>query len=329
MLREKSSLRTNMGRFLKITYATLLTLLSVSCVDSSVNNETPHTRAGDDARRLFFSERFVAVDVTYDRRLLARVEPYNPKNPVYVFPIFVHDLQTGQKKVVTERAYYPVFSPDGEWIAYQKAVGYGDLWLVKSDGSSDRPLVEFPGMETPTSWSPDGKKILFHTSPLDDEIWYYDLEENAPYLVFDGGVTFPHITLSPVWAPSSDELYFCREFTKGAAISRINVNGNGLVDIWRYDPTVYAVDIKPALPYYDRLLLTVTETANNQGEIEKRVAVWSFGLKERDFVQLTYNENPPRIRDAALRLCPGNVLVFASDYLDENDKTGLYVIKTP
>jgi len=146
-----------MARYLKIIYAALLAALTVSCDDSSLNSEGPHTLPGDDGRRLFFSERFVDVDVTYDRRLFARVEPYNPENPVYFFPLFVHDLQTGQKEVVTERACYPVFSPDGEWIAYQKLVGYGDLWLVKANGSSDRPLVEFAGMETPTAWSPDGK----------------------------------------------------------------------------------------------------------------------------------------------------------------------------
>jgi hypothetical protein len=318
-----------MVRYPTIIYTAILAAQTLSCGDPSVNGEAPHALAGDDGRGLFFSERNVGVDVTNDRRLLARVEPYNPKNPVYIFPLFVHDLQTGQKKVVTERASYPVFSPDGEWIAYQKLVGYGDLWLVKSDGSSDRPLVEFPGMETPTSWSTDGKRILFHTSTLGDEIWYYDLEENKPYQVFDGGVTFPRINLSPIWALSNEEVYFCREYAEGAAISRINVNGTGLVDIWRYDPASYAVDIKTALPYYDHLLLTVTETVDNQGEIEKRVAVWSFALKERDFVQLTYNENPPRIRDAAIRLCADNVLVFSADYLDENDKTGLYLIKIP
>ena len=314
----------------KISCLILITAaLFLACGDDVCQDDSPHTLPGDDGRGLFFSDRFIYIDVTDDRRLLARVEPYNPKNPVYLFPLFVHDLRTGQKKVVTERAYYPVFSPDGEWIAYQKAVGYGDLWLVKSDGSSNYPLVQFPGMETPTSWSPDGKKILFHTSPLDDEIWYYDLEAGRPFFVFDGGNRFPDISLSPVWAASGDEIFFCRETATGAVISRINADGTGLVEIWPYDRHSYEVEIKAAFPYRDRLLLTVTETADNQGEIEKRVAVWSFGLKERDFVQLTYNENPPRIRDAAVRLCPDDVLVFASHHLDENDKTGLYVIKTP
>lgn len=313
----------------KISCLILITAALFLACDDVSQDDSPHTLPGDDGRGLFFSERFVAVDVTYDRRLLARVEPYYPKNPVYLFPIFVHDLRTGQKKVVTERASCPVFSPDGEWIAYQKLVGYGDLWLVKSDGSSDYPLVQFPGMETPTSWSPDGKKILFDTSPLDDEIWYYDLEAGAPFFVFKDTTPHGNIILSPVWAASGEEIFFCRETATGAVISRINADGTGLVDIWPYDRASHEVELKAAFPYRDRLLLTFTETADNQGKIEKRVAVWSFRLKERDFVQLTYNENPPRIRDAAIRLCPDNVLVFASRHLDENDKTGLYIIKTP
>ena len=172
----------------KISCLILITAaLFLACGDDAKQDSQPHVLPGDDGRGLFFSDSFLNIDVTYDRRLLARVEPYNPKNPVYVFPILVHDLEKGEKKVVTEKASYPILSPDGEWIAYQKLVGYGDLWLVKSDGSSDYPLVQFPGMETPTSWSPDGKKILFHTSPLDDEIWYYDLEAGRPFFVFDGG----------------------------------------------------------------------------------------------------------------------------------------------
>jgi hypothetical protein len=312
------------GRSVAIAAALLL-----ACGGGVNQDSLPHTLAGGDGRRLFFSDNLLDIDVTYDRRLLARVEPYNPKNPVYVFPIFVHDLRTGQKKVVTERAYYPVFSPDGEWIAYQKAVGYGDLWLVKSDGSSDRPLVEFPGMETPTSWSPDGKKILFDTSPLDDEIWYYDLEEAKPFFVFKDTTPHGNIVLSPVWAASGDEIFFCRETATGAVISRINADGTGLVDIWPYDRASHEVGLKAAFPYRDRLLLTVSEKLESGGEFETRLAAWFFFLKSGRFEQLTYNLNPSRIKDRPVRLCPDNVLVFASRHLDENDKTGLYVIKTP
>jgi hypothetical protein len=303
--------------------------LFLACGEEPNQDNVPRTRSGDDGRRLFFSERFVDVDVTYDRRLVARVEPYNPENPVFFFPLFVHDLQTGQKEVVTERACYPVFSPDGEWVAYQKLVGYGDLWLVKADGSTDRPLVEFAGMETPTAWSADGKKVLFHTSPMGDEIWYYDLEEGKPFFVFDGGNPFPNISLSPVWGPSGEEIFFCRETATGAVISRINADGTGLVAIWPYDRHRYEVDIKPTLPYTDRLLLTVSEKQERAGKLETRAAAWFFYLKGPLFVQLTYNPNPPRIRDWAIRLCRDNVLVFGSENLDESEKTGLYVIKTP
>lgn len=314
----------------KISCLILITAaLFLACGDDAKQDSQPHVLPGDDGRGLFFSDSFLNIDVTYDRRLLARVEPYNPKNPVYVFPILVHDLEKGEKKVVTEKASYPIISPDGEWIAYQKLVGYGDLWLVKSDGSSDYPLVQFPGMETPTSWSSDGKKLLFHTSTLDDEIWYYDFEEGQPIFVYDGGVMFPHVNLSPVWGPSSEELYFCREYPKGAAISRINADGTGLVDIWLYDRASYGVELKAACPSGDRLLLTVSEEVATGREVESRVAAWFFNLKSGRFEQLTYNANPPRIRDWAVRLCPDNVLVFASRHLDENDKTGLYLIKTP
>jgi TolB protein len=54
------------------------------------------------------------------------------------------------------------WSPDGEWIAFQRP--YGRLFLVHPDGSGlHRVPVELPqgaGARTP-SWSPDGEWIVF------------------------------------------------------------------------------------------------------------------------------------------------------------------------
>jgi hypothetical protein len=318
-----------MVRYVKIVYATFLAGLFLYCNDADPNNNGPKVLPGYDGRGLLFLDTLLDVDVTTDRRFLARVEPYNPRNPLYKFPIIVHDLTTGQKKAVTERAAFPVFSPDGQWIAYQKLVGYGDLWLVKRDGTSDYPLVQFPGEETPTSWSPDGKRILFHTSPLGSEIWYYDLETGRPYFVFEDTTPYGNIVLAPVWAVSGEEIFFCRETPKGAVISRVNADGTGLVDIWPYDRASYEIELKPAVPDGDRLLVTVTETAETGGDPESLGAPWFLYLKTGQFEQLTYNPNPARINDWAVRLCADGVLVFGSRYLDEDEKTGLYVIKTP
>ena len=54
------------------------------------------------------------------------------------------------------------WSPDGEWIAFQRP--YGQLFLVRPDGTGlHRVYVRLPhgaGVRTP-SWSPDGEWIIF------------------------------------------------------------------------------------------------------------------------------------------------------------------------
>ena len=60
----------------------------------------------------------------------------------------------------------PVMSPNGRWIAYTRRFGSDDrpqwdLMLMRADGSGERRLTRtMRYSESPTSWSPDGSKIV-------------------------------------------------------------------------------------------------------------------------------------------------------------------------
>jgi Tol biopolymer transport system component len=56
----------------------------------------------------------------------------------------------------------PAWSPDGRWIAYQRAVGPGTvrLGLMRPDGSGRRAILA-NGANREPSWSPDGRWLLF------------------------------------------------------------------------------------------------------------------------------------------------------------------------
>ena len=58
----------------------------------------------------------------------------------------------------------PAFSPDGRAIAYVRRAGEGDsdIWLMKSDGSGKRPLVERASVdEQQPSFFPGGRSLVF------------------------------------------------------------------------------------------------------------------------------------------------------------------------
>ena len=60
------------------------------------------------------------------------------------------------------RATWPVFSPDGESIAFGwiPPGGLNDVWLMDADGGNQRPVIEGPAMEYGNDFFPDGKRLL-------------------------------------------------------------------------------------------------------------------------------------------------------------------------
>jgi Tol biopolymer transport system component len=58
--------------------------------------------------------------------------------------------------------YAPVSSPTGGTIAYLKSVhGAVDVWLMRPDGSDERPLTADGGVKTGLAWSPDGSQVTW------------------------------------------------------------------------------------------------------------------------------------------------------------------------
>jgi dipeptidyl aminopeptidase/acylaminoacyl peptidase len=66
-------------------------------------------------------------------------------------------------------------SPDGKWVVVEvlsadPATGAisSDLWVLSTDGKTQKPLTSHPGRETDPQWSPDGKWICFAGKRADD-----------------------------------------------------------------------------------------------------------------------------------------------------------------
>src|SRR5690606_30146792 len=83
--------------------------------------------------------------------------------------IFVADAN-GQGMVsltnFNEDEYDPVWSPDGQRIAFVSNHTYNDeIWIMRADGSDQRQLTwnEWEWDKHP-SWSPDGGQIVFYSN---------------------------------------------------------------------------------------------------------------------------------------------------------------------
>ncbi len=76
------------------------------------------------------------------------------------------DLNSGDQRTLIEgdhddSAFFPRWSPDGEWIAFVRRVdGQSDIWVVPSEGGDPVQLTELGDVTAP-EWSPDGDFIAF------------------------------------------------------------------------------------------------------------------------------------------------------------------------
>lgn len=101
-----------------------------------------------------------------------------------------------------------VWSPDGEWIAFQ---GYNqfsksDIWLIRADGSQSRQLTNDPKSEdSRVSWSPDGRKLAYH-SRRDHlyNIYIYDLDINKETQITQLRTS----DIEPKWSHDGKQLLF-------------------------------------------------------------------------------------------------------------------------
>jgi len=94
--------------------------------------------------------------------------------------LWVENIARGVRTRLTsdsERESHPIWSPDGEYLAYASGRTSGrDIVLRRADGDGDPQVIWEGG--APTDWSPDGRRILSTT--VDDG--QFDRQFNLNYL---------------------------------------------------------------------------------------------------------------------------------------------------
>jgi eukaryotic-like serine/threonine-protein kinase len=128
--------------------------------------------------------------------------------------------------------HWPVWTPDGERIAYW--TGESEDWSIHwiaSDGSGEsEQLTTLQGM--PSSWSPDGDSLVFlHASESQLDIWLQPLEGEARPLIDS-----PYSETCPAVSPDGRWLAFQADYTGRSEVyvtsfpipeSRIQISAEG------------------------------------------------------------------------------------------------------
>lgn len=155
------------------------------------------------------------------------------------FDIYTMDADGSNVTRLTEKIGYdggPWFSPDGKqivWRAWHPETAKDkaqwadnmrnnyiiatplDLWIMSSDGSNKKRLIENGATNWAPSWHPDGKRIIF-SSNMDD--WHEDLKKFGHnfelYLINSDGSGLERITINdvfdsfPMFSPDGKKLAF-------------------------------------------------------------------------------------------------------------------------
>lgn len=121
-------------------------------------------------------------------RAVAKDTPYNVSGDLWIL-----DLASGGRTRLTfKKEVYspPVWSPDGSRVAYS-AGRLGDTIYEKATSGlgDEQVLLKVPGLRLfPTSWSRDGRFLLYHTANTGYDLWALSLIDRKRHLML--GETF-------------------------------------------------------------------------------------------------------------------------------------------
>ncbi len=141
-----------------------------------------------------------------------RPKEYRPSHP---YEIHLFDMDSGELRLLVEQGIIPVWSPDGNRLAYRHS-DTQNLWIVDVETGEKRELFDVDFYETGFgvgnyAWSPDGKRIAviksWGSNVSAGGIWLIDtLNGNGMEIVpmeFNAG--------SPTWPHKNSIIFFSNQ----------------------------------------------------------------------------------------------------------------------
>jgi Tol biopolymer transport system component len=116
----------------------------------------------------------------------------------------------------------PQISPNGDWVVYRKMGfdvmkdrAWGNLWMLKTDGSQHQKLTSREVSESSPVWSPSGDRIVFSSSTNEgSEIYLYWINTGKIAKLSQ----LPFSPSSITWSPDGSQLAFSMNVSTKAPI---------------------------------------------------------------------------------------------------------------
>jgi serine/threonine-protein kinase len=230
--------------------------------------------------------------------------------------IWVFDWQRGSKTRLSAGSgvnSYPVWSPNGEYIVFQSA---GQLYWTRGDGGeSPKPLTKTTNLVFPSSFSPDGSRLLYSelnpdggslivSMPVDGSSGQLRAGQPEIFRRVSSTTTFPVFSPDGRWvayASAESGLYevYVRAFPDGGRQWPISIGGGSF-------PTWSRTGNELFYRTEDQLLMVTTYTVAGDTFVAARPQLWSPArLARMGFVQ-NFDLAPDAQRFAVLMSAEGN-----------------------
>jgi len=134
-----------------------------------------------------------SYDISPDGKEIVFAYDFDPDPKLGMPDIVALEIKSGKWTNLTDRAGYadeaPVYSPDGQWIAfvsYHVAKAYNEqarLWLIRRETGALTPLAQDwdRGITAPLVWAADSRALYFTAeTEVAQPIWRLGLDDQAP-----------------------------------------------------------------------------------------------------------------------------------------------------
>lgn len=203
--------------------------------------------------------------------------------------LFVQNTETGETTQLTDAMGYDAegsFSPNGEYIAFASTRSayegdlspeeaemlerdpsyFGEIYLMKADGSELKRLTNTPGYDGGPFFSPDGQRIIwrrFDEKGLTAEVFTMNLDGSDQRQITHLGA----MSWAPYYHPSQEYIIFATNKLGFANFELFIVDTQGTKEPQRVTTTDGFDGLPVFSPQGDRLLWTSTRTSDGKSQL--------------------------------------------------------------